>query len=177
MDYSWPDFSAHGDSSGKNTGVGCHLLLQRIFVTQGSNPRLLQLLHWQIGSLPLAPPMCHSLNMKSEWINKVESTNIKKAKWHVCLVLLSFSVPRTMSNVQSSSLENIYEMNEYSTNTSTGFSFRKRSKLKGIKNQDLLPILNSSASHWSKPLKFWTICIWVCFGGGWGWGHTCVHKN
>ena len=26
------------DSSGKNTGVGCHALLQRVFPTQGSNP-------------------------------------------------------------------------------------------------------------------------------------------
>ena len=30
--------SVHGDSPGKNTGVGCHALLQRIFPTQGSNP-------------------------------------------------------------------------------------------------------------------------------------------
>ena len=29
------------NSPGKNTGVGCHRLLQRIFPTQGSNPRLL----------------------------------------------------------------------------------------------------------------------------------------
>ena len=28
------------DSSGKNTGVGCHALLQKIFRTQGSNPGL-----------------------------------------------------------------------------------------------------------------------------------------
>ena len=42
--------------SGKNTGVGCHFLLQGIFLTQGSNPRLLCLLHWQMGSLPLVPP-------------------------------------------------------------------------------------------------------------------------
>ena len=27
--------------SGKNTGVGCHFLLQGIFLTQGSNPGLL----------------------------------------------------------------------------------------------------------------------------------------
>ena len=27
--------SVHGDSPGKNTGVGCHALLQRIFPTQG----------------------------------------------------------------------------------------------------------------------------------------------
>ena len=37
-------------------GVGCHALLQGIFPTQGSNPHLLYLLHWQAGSLPLAPP-------------------------------------------------------------------------------------------------------------------------
>ena len=30
----------------KNTRVGCHFLLQRIFPTQGSNLRLLCLLHW-----------------------------------------------------------------------------------------------------------------------------------
>ena len=44
------------DSPGKNTGVGCHALLQGLFPTQGSSPRLLRLLHWQVGSLPLAPP-------------------------------------------------------------------------------------------------------------------------
>ena len=44
------------DFPGKNTGEGCHFLLQGIFPTQGSNPHLLCLLHWQAGSLPLAPP-------------------------------------------------------------------------------------------------------------------------
>ena len=33
-----PDSSVHGDSSGKNTGVGGHAVLQGIFPTQGSNP-------------------------------------------------------------------------------------------------------------------------------------------
>ena len=41
--------------SGKNTGVGCYCLLQGIFLTQGSNPCLLHLLHCQMDSLPL----CH----------------------------------------------------------------------------------------------------------------------
>ena len=44
------------DSPGKNTGVGCHFLLQGIFPTQGSSPHLVHLLHWQVGSLPLTPP-------------------------------------------------------------------------------------------------------------------------
>ena len=37
-DSSPPGSSVHGDSPGKNTGVGCHALLQRIFPTQGLNP-------------------------------------------------------------------------------------------------------------------------------------------
>ena len=44
------------DSPDKNTGVGCHTVLQEIFPTQGLNPCLLHLLHWQVGSLPLASP-------------------------------------------------------------------------------------------------------------------------
>ena len=40
--------------SNKNTGVGCHFLLQGNFPDQGLKLRLLQLLCWQTGSLPLA---------------------------------------------------------------------------------------------------------------------------
>ena len=40
--------------SGKNIGVGYHVLLLGIFLTQGSNPHLLCLL--QVGLLPLVPP-------------------------------------------------------------------------------------------------------------------------
>ena len=45
-----------GFSPGKNTGVGCHFLLQGIFPTQGSSPCLLYHLRWQVDSLPLVPP-------------------------------------------------------------------------------------------------------------------------
>ena len=56
MDCSLPGSSVHGILQGKNTGVGSPALLWEIFPTQGSNPCLLCLLHWQAGSLPLAPP-------------------------------------------------------------------------------------------------------------------------
>ena len=62
MDCSLPDSSIHGmDLPGKNTGVGCHFLLQGIFLTQGSNPHLLCLLHWQVDSLPSKPPELYYL--------------------------------------------------------------------------------------------------------------------
>ena len=41
MDCNPPCSSVHGDSSGKNTGVGCHAFLQGIFPIQESNPGLL----------------------------------------------------------------------------------------------------------------------------------------
>ena len=53
MDCS-PSHSSLWDSPGKNTGVGCHFLLQGIFLTQGLNPCLLHLLHWQENSSPLS---------------------------------------------------------------------------------------------------------------------------
>ena len=56
MDYSLPGSFVYGVFPGKNTGVGGHFLLQEIFLTQGLNPHLLCLLHWQMDSLPLAPP-------------------------------------------------------------------------------------------------------------------------
>ena len=42
-----PGPSVHGDSPGKNTGVGCHFLLQGIFLTHELNLHLLHLLHGQ----------------------------------------------------------------------------------------------------------------------------------
>ena len=48
-----PGSSCPWDSPGKSAGVGCHALLQGNFLTQGSNPHLLCLLHWKVGFLPL----------------------------------------------------------------------------------------------------------------------------
>ena len=56
------------DFPGKSPGVGCCAFLQ------GSNPRILHLLHWQAGSLPLAPsgkPNIMEKNMKKNFITCV----------------------------------------------------------------------------------------------------------
>ena len=44
------------DFPSKNTGVGCHILLQGTFLIQGSNLPLLCLLLWQLDSLPQGCP-------------------------------------------------------------------------------------------------------------------------
>ena len=53
-DCSLPSSSVRGIFTSKNTGVGCHFLLQGIFPTHGLNPCLLLVLHWQADSLPLS---------------------------------------------------------------------------------------------------------------------------
>ena len=48
----WPSrLLCQWDFPGKNTGVGCHFLLQGTFPTQGLNPCFL---NWQLCSLPLS---------------------------------------------------------------------------------------------------------------------------
>ena len=59
------------DSPGKDTGAGCQALLQGIFLTQGSNLHLLCLLHWQVGSYPLAPPGKPKCPSVAGWINSL----------------------------------------------------------------------------------------------------------
>ena len=44
------------DYPSKNTGMGCHFHLQGIFLTQGLNPHLLWLLHWEADSFTTVPP-------------------------------------------------------------------------------------------------------------------------
>ena len=69
MDYSPPGSSNYGDSPGKESGVGCHTLLQGIFPTQGLNPGLLhcrQILfffliyfNWRLITLQYHGGFCH----------------------------------------------------------------------------------------------------------------------
>ena len=53
MDYSLPGFCVHGDSPGKDTGVGCHALSQGIFLKR-VEPVSLTTPALQAGSLLLA---------------------------------------------------------------------------------------------------------------------------
>ena len=53
------------DSPGRHTGAGCHFLLQGIFLTQESNPRLLCLLHWQ------ADPY-HCATWEASWLQSFQ---------------------------------------------------------------------------------------------------------
>ena len=57
-----PGSSVHGDSPGKNIGVGCHALLQETF--PGIEPASLTAPAFAYGSLPLVPPEKPQLSWK-----------------------------------------------------------------------------------------------------------------
>ena len=58
-----PVSSVHGILQARILELGCHFLLQGLFLIQGSNPRLLHLPHWQVDS----SPMSH-LGSQCEWL-------------------------------------------------------------------------------------------------------------
>ena len=66
------------DSPGRNARVGCCALLQGIFPTQGLNPRLLRLLHWQVSSLPLMPPQSKTKSELKIFNEKISKTTVHR---------------------------------------------------------------------------------------------------
>ena len=80
----------------KNTGVGYQALLQRIFPTQGLNRNLLCSLHWQVGSLPLAPlgsPVCIG-----QFNHSVGTNSLQPHGLHHARLPCPSSTPKAYSN-------------------------------------------------------------------------------
>ena len=88
MDCSLPGSSVHGDSSGKNTGVGCHALLQGIFPIQGSN----------LG-LPHCRQILYHLSHQGS-----PGEREKQSRYAFPLSSASFAVPRNFMHIISSDL-------------------------------------------------------------------------
>ena len=79
MDCSPPGSSVHGIFQAKNTGAGCHFLLQGIFPTQGSNSHLLLLWYWQEDSLPLSDQ--GSLKIRVEHLQWKKNITLDSSVW------------------------------------------------------------------------------------------------
>ena len=87
------------DSPGRNTGVGCHALLQRIFLTKGLNQRVLHLLPWEAGSLTLAPPGKPILCLSSvQFSSSVVSDSLQPHKFQHARPPCPSPTPRVHAN-------------------------------------------------------------------------------
>ena len=76
MDCSPPGSSVHEDSPGKNTGVGCHALLQGIFLTQRSNP-----------GLPHCRQILYCVSHQGSLIIPIHRVFIKRKFYEMCKVV------------------------------------------------------------------------------------------
>ena len=69
--------------------MGCHALLQGIFLTQGENLSLLCLLHWQVDSLPLVPPgKCYKVEGNTSIPGDFIELGDRKVRWCFSSILL-----------------------------------------------------------------------------------------
>ena len=87
------------DFPGKNAGVGCHFLLQGLFLTQGLNPSLLCLLHWQVDSLPLSHQGSCFFVVVGQPLSRAQ---LFMTLWTAtCQVSLSFTISQSLLKLMS----------------------------------------------------------------------------
>ena len=124
---------------GKNTGAGCHFLLQGIFLTQGSNLGLLYPFALAAGFLPLVPPgkpyegidTIVGKNRQSAIVTLVE----KKSKY---IVLLKAS--RKSQDVKDATLNWLNEQVEIGIKTITFDRGKEFSRWKEIEQESKIPL-------------------------------------
>ena len=80
MGYSLPGSSVHGDSPGKNSGMGCHGLLQGIFPLQGSHP---DLPHPWADSFPSQPPGSHTASFSLRQPQSLTETHVHQGFYYI----------------------------------------------------------------------------------------------
>ena len=86
------------DSPGTNTEEDCLAFLQRIFLIQESNLSLLCLLHWQAGSLPLAPfGKAVLLPIKDYWVGQ-KANSYFSITWYGKTPMSFLANPRLQDN-------------------------------------------------------------------------------
>ena len=68
--------------------MGCHFLLQGIFLTQGSNPGLFCLLHWQVDSFPpiFADEEAETWGNNATWLGRTRAS-LGSSRLEVALAL------------------------------------------------------------------------------------------
>ena len=140
---------------GKNTGMGCHSLLQGIF--QGSNPSLL---HWQADSFTTEPPR------KPLTMNTLFKSNLRFLFW-----VKNLSLVATISGSKNPKLQTCWRISGGPGSMSTCLPFLQNN-LGGTctepKSQDLRLLSALFSVRFTKHLLFWTVLRLQIF-----WTQTC----
>ena len=128
------------DSPGRNTEVGGHSLLQRIFPTQGSNPDLLYCRQIVYHLSHQGSPLTLSVMLK---INKLIKHTFRNIQWQHTL-LSKFSCSFLVLDLR---LEPLYRMTLYLQSRKQAEECMDTDMLKGHASQRWMPRLTQEASQ------------------------------
>ena len=100
----------------KNSGVGCHFLLQGIFWPQGPNPCLL---HWQADSLLLSHRRSPVKRIVSQnkycLVNYPQCTSWENSDWSGYYIYWKWFISMVISNIQFSSVQSLSRVQLFAT--------------------------------------------------------------
>ena len=96
--------------------MDCHFLFEENFPTQESNPCLLSLVHWQVGSLPLATPGKPSCSIDSKK-KKVEAIWLSEVAVMLFALVLRFLVPSLETSCPALEIFQIIRSKSWSDNS------------------------------------------------------------
>ena len=156
-------------------------LLQGFFPTQGLNPHLLCLLHWQVGSLPLAPPGKPLLPppfVKQIWINfqslkdkglylKIQTLTDLKEKTDKSTIIVEDLTQWLLNKISEirQSEKNIYSW----LHLFQGWKWAKL--IRGVHSQESGQEGGSCCWNWEEASAVWGQFYFLVGG----WPHRCDH--
>ena len=153
----WPArLLCHWDLSGKNTGEGCHFLLQGVFLTQGLNPQLLCLLHCRQILYRLSHWGSPWVNMRTEKKKKMVRT--EKLQLSTCRLSKQWVNSQDWSHIRMA--DNCLlgtEIRKVLKNTSSVLFFWLFKKLKY-----LFSCTGSQLSHVGSSVATWKFLVEAC---------------
>ena len=135
--------------------VGCHVLLQEIFPTQGSKPRILGLLHWQMGSLPLMPPRKTSFWIYLVIINMQQGCLAQSNK-HLpsCTLSLLIVKANILNKQEGPCSESVYSPIEWFRYKQQSLKFDTWEEVRGNENYSFLILLDPLWDLTLKPYDY-----------------------
>ena len=156
MDCNPPGFSVHGNSQGKNTGVGSHSLLQGIFLTQELNlglPHCRQILYHlshQFSSVAQScPTLCNPINCSTPGpcpspTPRVYSNSCLLSQW--CHPAISSSVVPFSSHLQSFPASGSFSMSQLFASGGQSIGVSASTSVLPMNIQDWSPLYRSKIS-------------------------------